>query len=121
MSRVEAECRVATFEETLHVFGAFDLGSIMWVEDDAEAVFGPDLLYHRERCEQLRPLAVLQASGHLVALLSRRSGDHKHTGAGRGEALRLSLYRSKRRVACLRAMEHGGHEAPDQFEPVLRK
>ncbi len=121
MSRVEAECCVATFEETLHVFGAFDLGSIMWVEDDAEAVIGPDLLYHRERGEQLRPLAVLQARGLLVALLPRRSGDHQHAGAGRGEELRLSLYRGKLRVARLRAMEHDRHEAPDQLEPVLRE
>src|SRR5688500_11090773 len=121
MSGVEAECRVATCEETLHVFGAFDLGSIMWVEDDAEAVFGPDLLDHRERGEELVPLAVLQASGLLVALLPRRSGDHQHAGAGRCEELGLPLYRGKLRVARLLAMEHDGHKAPDQLEPVLRE
>src|SRR5215203_363005 len=31
MSRVETECRVATVEETLHVFGAFDLCSVVGV------------------------------------------------------------------------------------------
>src|SRR5215210_3882547 len=69
MSRVEAESCVATFQETLHVFGAFDLGSIMWMKHHAEAVSGPNLLDHRKRGEQLVPLVVLQARRLLVALL----------------------------------------------------
>src|SRR5215211_6106046 len=121
MSRVEAECCVATVEETLHVFGAFDLGSVVWVEDYAEAVISPDLLDHRERGEQFVPLVVLQARGLLVAFLPCRRSDYEHAGAGHGEEPGLPLYRGKLRVACFRVMEHSGNETPDQFEPVFRE
>src|SRR5215203_3746198 len=121
MSRVEAECCVATFQETLHVFGAFDLGSVVWVEHHAEAVLCPDLLDHRKRGEELVPLVVLQARGLLVAFLPCRRSDHEHAGAGRGEQPGLPLQRGKLRVAHLRAMEHGGHETSNQLEPVFRE
>src|SRR5215218_3857865 len=121
MSGVEAESSVATIEETLHVFGVFDLGSVVWMEHHAEAMVSPDLLDHRKRSEQLVPLAVLQTRGLLVAFLPRRRGDHEHVCAGRGEEPGLPLYRGKLRVTLLLAMKHGWHEAPDQLEPVRRE
>src|ERR671921_179253 len=121
MSRVEAECRVATVKETLHVFGAFDLGSVVWVEHHAEAVLCPDLLDHRKRGEELVPLVVLQARGLFVAFLPCRRSDHEHAGAGLGEEPGLPLQRGKLRVARVRAMEHGGHETSNQFEPMFRE
>src|SRR5215208_2364003 len=121
MSRVEAECCVATVEETLHVFGVFDLGSVVWVEHHAEAVLCPDLLDHRKRGEQLVPLVVHQAPGLLVAFLPCRRSDYEYAGAGRREKPGLPLYRGKLRVARRRAMEHGGHETSNQLEPVFRE
>src|SRR5215208_6814062 len=121
VSRVEAECRVATLEETLHVFGVFDLGSVVWVEHHAEAVLCPDFLDLRKRGEELVPLVVLQARRLFVAFLPCRRSDYEHAGAGRGEEPGLSLYRGKLRVARHRAMEHGGHETSNQLEPVFRE
>src|SRR3712207_1908316 len=82
---------------------------------------GPDLLDPRKRREELIPLAILQASGLPIALPSRRRREHEHVGVGRGEKPGLSLYRGELRVARLWVMEHGGNEAPDQLEPVVRE
>src|SRR5215211_67449 len=104
MSCVKAEPGVATFEETLHLCGAFDLCSVVRVEHYAEALSGPDLLYHRQRREELVPLAIFEVGRLLVVLLPRRRGDHEYTGASRSEVPGLPLYRGQLRIARLLAM-----------------
>src|SRR5215210_76939 len=115
---VQAQPRVATFEEAPELVVALDHGAVVVVQRYREAVPGADLLHRREGLEELPPRTFIQLGDLLVTLRARGRGQDHHVGASGCEELRALLDESQLRLARAGVVQHGGHEPSYEAQAV---
>jgi hypothetical protein len=116
MAGVQAPADVGRRQQPLHIGRALHHRAGVRMEREREAVVGDQVLDHRDALDEGGELAVVERR-RLRPVGIHQQGTDEHVGAGGGEH-RRGVRRGAAGGVERRLVQHEGHEAPDQREPV---